>query len=79
MDDEWCTVGSSNLDPMSLLFNLEANVIIRDHDFTQVLSANLDKLMCHACNEITTAPPRSARITGAGRARDRAGPRRRAP
>jgi cardiolipin synthase len=53
MDDEWCTVGSSNLDPMSLLFNLEANVIIRDRGFTQTLSANLAKLMCSACNEIT--------------------------
>jgi len=53
MDDEWCTVGSSNLDPMSLLFNLEANVIIRDRGFTQTLSANLDQLMCRACNQIT--------------------------
>jgi cardiolipin synthase len=55
MDDEWCTVGSSNLDPMSLLFNLEANVIIRDRDFTQTLAANLDRLMRNACNEITRA------------------------
>ena len=53
MDDEWSTVGSSNLDPMSLSFNLEANVIIRDRAFTQTLSANLEKLMCSACNEIT--------------------------
>lgn len=53
MDDEWSTVGSSNLDPMSLMFNLEANVIIRDRDFTQTLSANLDKLMCASCNQIT--------------------------
>ena len=30
MDDEWATVGSSNLDPLSLSLNLEANVIIRD-------------------------------------------------
>ncbi|MEJ5992201.1 cardiolipin synthase ClsB [Ramlibacter sp. PS3R-8] len=53
MDDDWCTVGSSNLDPMSLSFNLEANVIIRDRAFTQTLASNLDKLMCSACNEIT--------------------------
>jgi cardiolipin synthase len=53
MDDEWSTVGSSNLDPMSLSFNLEANVIIKDRAFNQTLSANLDKLMCSACNEIT--------------------------
>jgi cardiolipin synthase len=53
MDDEWSTVGSSNLDPMSLVFNLEANVIIRDRSFNNTLSANLDKLMCNACNEVT--------------------------
>jgi cardiolipin synthase len=53
MDDEWSTVGSSNLDPMSLMFNLEANVIIRDRAFNQTLSSNLDKLMCDACNQIT--------------------------
>ncbi|HEX7892001.1 MAG TPA: cardiolipin synthase ClsB [Ramlibacter sp.] len=55
MDDEWSTVGSSNLDPMSLVFNLEANVIIRDRGFTQALAANLDQLTCDACNEITLA------------------------
>jgi cardiolipin synthase A/B len=53
MDDEWCTVGSSNLDPMSLLFNLEANVVIRDRDFTNTLASNLDKLVRTACSEIT--------------------------
>ncbi|HVE52370.1 MAG TPA: cardiolipin synthase ClsB, partial [Ramlibacter sp.] len=53
MDDEWSTVGSSNLDPMSLVFNLEANVIIRDRAFNATLSQNLDKLMCDSCNQIT--------------------------
>jgi cardiolipin synthase len=53
MDDEWATVGSSNLDPMSLAFNLEANVIIRDREFNRTLSANLDRLMCSTCNEVT--------------------------
>jgi cardiolipin synthase len=53
MDDDWATVGSSNLDPMSLSFNLEANVIIRDRGFNRTLSANLEKLMCDACNQIT--------------------------
>lgn len=53
MDDDWSTVGSSNLDPMSLSFNLEANVIIRDRDFTRTLAANLEKLMCNACNQVT--------------------------
>ena len=38
-DDEWATVGSSNLDPLSLSLNLEANVIIKDRAFNQHLSS----------------------------------------
>jgi len=53
MDDEWATVGSSNLDPMSLALNLEANVIIRDRAFNAHLAERLDSLMCASCNEIT--------------------------
>jgi cardiolipin synthase len=30
VDADWCTVGSSNIDPLSLLLNLEANVIVSD-------------------------------------------------
>ncbi|NML42484.1 cardiolipin synthase ClsB [Ramlibacter sp. G-1-2-2] len=52
MDDEWATVGSSNLDPMSLALNLEANVIIRDREFNRTLAANLEKLQCESCNRI---------------------------
>ncbi len=33
IDDDWATVGSSNLDPLSLSLNLEANVFIRDARF----------------------------------------------
>jgi cardiolipin synthase len=53
MDDEWATVGSSNLDPMSLSFNLEANVVIRDRAFTEHMTQHLDHLMRHACTEVT--------------------------
>ena len=52
MDDEWATVGSSNLDPLSLSLNLEANVIIRDRGFNQHLYERLDCLMQHSCREI---------------------------
>lgn len=34
VDDNWSTVGSSNLDPLSLALNLEANVVIRDRSMT---------------------------------------------
>jgi phosphatidylserine/phosphatidylglycerophosphate/cardiolipin synthase-like enzyme len=41
VDDDWATVGSSNLDPLSLVLNLEANLIVRDRAFVQTLSNNL--------------------------------------
>ncbi|MBI5278916.1 MAG: cardiolipin synthase ClsB [Burkholderiales bacterium] len=52
-DDDWATVGSSNLDPLSLALNLEANVVIRDRAFNRELAANLQHLMCETCNEVT--------------------------
>jgi cardiolipin synthase len=42
VDADWATVGSSNIDPLSLLLNLEANVIVRDADFNAELSAQFD-------------------------------------
>src|SRR4029453_1234095 len=41
IDDDWATVGSSNLDPLSLALNLEANVVIRDSAFNAVLNSRL--------------------------------------
>jgi cardiolipin synthase len=52
VDDDWSTVGSSNLDPLSLALNLEANVIIRDHAFNQVLAQRLDHLMHQSCKQV---------------------------
>jgi len=43
VDDEWATVGSSNIDPLSLLLNLEANVVVRDADFNNALAAEFDR------------------------------------
>ncbi|WP_428416020.1 cardiolipin synthase ClsB [Methylibium sp.] len=51
-DDEWSTVGSSNLDPLSLSLNLEANVMIRDRAFNRQLSERLEHLMAHCCKRI---------------------------
>lgn len=48
-DDEWGTVGSSNLDPLSLALNLEANVFIRDREFNANLRANLERLLYEDC------------------------------
>ncbi|MEA9389608.1 cardiolipin synthase ClsB [Acerihabitans sp. TG2] len=40
-DEYWATIGSSNLDPLSLALNLEANVVIHDRTFTGQLRDNL--------------------------------------
>ena len=42
VDEQWATVGSSNIDPLSLLLNLEANVVVRDPAFTAELSRRIE-------------------------------------
>ena len=55
VDDTWSTVGSSNLDPLSLALNLEANVIVRDEAFNRVMAQRLEQLVCDACKKIDAA------------------------
>jgi len=60
IDDEWSTVGSSNLDPLSLSLNLEANVMIRDRAFARHLRERLEHLIRHSCRLVEeTELPRS--------------------
>ena len=42
IDGHWATVGSSNLDPFSLLLSLEANVVVEDDDFAGKLKGSLE-------------------------------------
>ncbi|TCW16820.1 cardiolipin synthase [Raoultella sp. BIGb0138] len=51
-DDHWATVGSSNLDPLSLSLNLEANLIIHDREFNQTLRDNLNGLITRDCKQV---------------------------
>ena len=48
IDGEWSTVGSSNLDPLSLLLAREANVMVQDQAFAQDLRGRLVHAMAHA-------------------------------
>ena len=43
IDDDWATVGSSNLDPYSLLLAREANVLVLDTALTSALRARLEQ------------------------------------
>lgn len=45
VDGRWATVGSSNLDPLSLLLAREANVVVHDVPFAQELRACLEAAM----------------------------------
>jgi cardiolipin synthase A/B len=42
IDQQWATVGSCNLDPLSLIFNLEANVIVQNSPFAKKLHERLE-------------------------------------
>ncbi|EAP7276196.1 cardiolipin synthase ClsB [Salmonella enterica] len=52
MDNHWATVGSSNLDPLSLSLNLEANLIIHDRTFNQTLRDNLQGIIVNDCKQV---------------------------
>ena len=52
VDRVWSTVGSTNLDPLSLSLNLEANVLIRDAAFADELQRRLQLLIEHDCQQL---------------------------
>ncbi|MBM3390581.1 MAG: cardiolipin synthase ClsB [Betaproteobacteria bacterium] len=52
VDDRWATVGSSNIDPFSLLLAREANVVIEDSGFSLALRASLEAAMQAGAREL---------------------------
>ncbi|MBC8057828.1 MAG: cardiolipin synthase ClsB, partial [Rhizobiales bacterium] len=61
VDDDWSTVGSSNLDPLSLSLNLEANVMLRDAAFATHLRERLEHLIAHECTRVEATAPQGWR------------------
>jgi cardiolipin synthase len=62
VDGVWATVGSSNLDPLSLLLAREANVVVHDKRFATRLQERLAHAMAHegqamAAAEFERRPP----------------------
>lgn len=55
IDSEWATVGSSNIDPFSLLLAKEANLVVRDAAFARQLRASLDQAMADGAREMLPA------------------------
>ena len=52
IDGQWATVGSSNIDPFSLLFAREANVVVRDAGFAGQLRDSLLQAIANGGVEI---------------------------
>ncbi|MES2353377.1 MAG: cardiolipin synthase ClsB [Pseudomonadota bacterium] len=52
IDLEWATVGSSNIDPFSLMLAREANVVIRDQAFARQLRDSLEKAMVEGATPV---------------------------
>lgn len=55
IDGHWATVGSSNLDPLSLLLAREANVVVDDAAFATRLRERLLQVMAHEGRRIEAA------------------------
>ncbi|HRK37424.1 MAG TPA: cardiolipin synthase ClsB [Burkholderiaceae bacterium] len=55
VDQRWATVGSSNLDPLSLLLAREANVVTVDPQFAADLRERLDRALTHGSRAIDHA------------------------
>ncbi|WP_077038182.1 phosphatidylserine/phosphatidylglycerophosphate/cardiolipin synthase family protein, partial [Pelomonas sp. KK5] len=66
IDGQWATVGSSNIDPLSLLLNLEANVLVLDEDFADALRSEIDTALA-VSTEVREGPAQGLRKV-AGRA-----------
>ncbi len=52
IDGDWATVGSSNIDPFSLLLSREANLVVRDAGFAGELRTSLEAAIKGAAREI---------------------------
>jgi cardiolipin synthase len=55
VDGQWATVGSSNLDPFSLLLAREANVVVRDPAFAQSLHVDLMQAIAEGATQVDPA------------------------
>jgi cardiolipin synthase len=52
IDETWSTVGSSNIDPFSLLLSREANLVVHDRAFAQQLRTSLELAIARGARQI---------------------------
>jgi cardiolipin synthase len=53
IDRRWATVGSSNIDPFSLLLAKEANLFVQDTVFAEQLHVSLKEAMTHGARQLS--------------------------
>jgi cardiolipin synthase len=53
IDQQWATVGSSNIDPFSLLLSREANLVVLDAKFAKELRGSLGQAMQAGASELS--------------------------
>ncbi len=52
IDRHWATVGSSNIDPFSLLLSREANIVVLDRDFAHELRQDIDHALRNGAHRV---------------------------
>ena len=52
IDESWATVGSSNIDPFSLMLSREANLVVHDHTFATQLKTSLELALQRGAHQI---------------------------
>ncbi len=62
IDNHWATVGSSNLDPFSLLLSLEANIVVEDQFFAATLKDSLEQAIAIGAQRVLEKNWRSQHI-----------------
>lgn len=60
VDRHWATVGSSNIDPFSLMLAREANLVVRDIGFAETLHGSLQQAMQAGARELRPEAHRKA-------------------
>jgi cardiolipin synthase len=55
VDEGWATVGSSNLDPFSLVLNREVNIVVLDREFATRLRASIEQEIARGAEPLDRA------------------------
>lgn len=52
IDRYWATIGSSNIDPFSLFLSREANIVVKNNEFSTLLYQDLEEAIQHGAHRV---------------------------